>query len=599
MGQATTSPARHQPHVAVDGGYMAALLSKADISETAKPEKGLVVAPIVGSISNGSRGPEGGSGNEIPTTRLNVEAELIDLGVPSELDPVTYSVFFSDNDVVGAKSWPAAEAIPSTLTNRNLLVNLCATYNVPNFYKPVLASDLGWVSASTTQAEVGTNVLCIYPAALEAGLRFPLHEWRPQFLEGSLYICILRFPQIPARPKFMELHGGVRAAVPGRQRRAAGVRFPLLLFDMCAKGQGRRAVGVAPLPAISRPSCRLFTGTLRNRDGWRSKYFLLESSTPWKCPVNWGKPRRADVHSQDATNATIDILSQKAGGNFSNFSLLPAQSPDWLSHRPGAAAGVRESGSPSRVVHRKAQARRRSLLWPFRRRSSRKEAASSRCQCRRGRASIGSRRPMPVGTSFHPIIPTAMPLGTSLFDPIHMTFGAQSGREGEGSLPPTTTMWANDSLLLLRKSEFEIKKLRGENDELKRKLRWENDFLYEARVEVAELKEHLSVYQTRVKELEEQVSGNEEEEHAADLGKLQEEHTACLAKLQERLVKQHAAEMGRVKRRRSEGGQAIGGAAFRQGEGARGRPREAAGGARGCNGPCERRRSEGGAVCRG
>ncbi|KAK3131789.1 hypothetical protein QOZ80_6AG0511510 [Eleusine coracana subsp. coracana] len=386
---------------------------------------------------------------------VEVEAELIDLGVASELDPVTYCVFFSDNDVVGAKSWPAAEAIPSTLTNRNLLVNLCATYNVPNFYKPVLASDLG-LAPNSWSYMAAFVLLC-----QDAGV-VPL-------------VSVFRY-----------------------------------FFSICAhKEKGGGPSGWHHFQPSRSSGHRLFTGTLRNRVGWRSKYFLLESSTPWKCPVNWGKPRRADVHSQDGTNVTIEILSEKAGGNFNNFlsrRSLPIGSyidPEQLQ------ASVKVKARAASTGKRKAP----GVLWPFRRRSGRKQAAS-RCQCRRGRASIGSRS-------------QSRPALRSLNSKEHLSV-----------YQPGSRNWRSKE----EEHAADLAKLQQEHTVCLAKL--QERLVEQHAAEMARVKDAAA---KEVKQLEEQLSGKAKE-HEAGLARLQVEHAAAMGRVKDAAAKEVQSAEARAKK---------------------------------------------------
>ncbi|CAN6275201.1 unnamed protein product [Urochloa humidicola] len=88
----------------------------------------------------------------------------------------------SDGDSA-ATSCPAAEAITSTLTCVDTLRTLCAMHGVPREYgyKPIFTAHLGW--AACTPPPPGSNAICVYAAALEADLRFPLH---------GFYVRVLR-----------------------------------------------------------------------------------------------------------------------------------------------------------------------------------------------------------------------------------------------------------------------------------------------------------------------------------------------------------------------------------------------------------------------
>ncbi|CAD6261350.1 unnamed protein product [Miscanthus lutarioriparius] len=98
--------------------------------------------------------------------------EIVDLAVAATLGDATSQLFFSKDGGGGDLSWPEAAAIESTLTNKESLVALCDKYGVPRELEPVCA---GKIAACNRPTEgQGSNALCIYADALEAGLRFPM-----------------------------------------------------------------------------------------------------------------------------------------------------------------------------------------------------------------------------------------------------------------------------------------------------------------------------------------------------------------------------------------------------------------------------------------
>jgi len=108
------------------------------------------------------------------------DGEVVDLGEAGDPDNAT-KIFFSDGDSVGAPlSWPAAAAITSALTSQTTLLSLCDRYGVPKEFRPACAGHLGWAACQTPP--VGSNTICVSAAALETGLRFPLHDFYARVL---------------------------------------------------------------------------------------------------------------------------------------------------------------------------------------------------------------------------------------------------------------------------------------------------------------------------------------------------------------------------------------------------------------------------------
>jgi hypothetical protein len=99
--------------------------------------------------------------------------DVVDLGSADNLDEATSKIFFSDGDATGADlSWPAAAEITSTLTSQSMLDTVCETHGVPKEYGPICANHFGW--RACTPPPAGSRTKCVYAAALDAGLRFPL-----------------------------------------------------------------------------------------------------------------------------------------------------------------------------------------------------------------------------------------------------------------------------------------------------------------------------------------------------------------------------------------------------------------------------------------
>jgi hypothetical protein len=173
--------------------------------------------------------------------------EVVDLGLAATCDDATSHLFFSKGGG-GDLSWPAAAEISSALTNQKSLVALCDKYGVPGELKPVRAVSLRCAACETPPK--GSNALCIYSDALEAGLRFPLHDF---YLKLLRHYRLAPSQLVPNAWKYM-------AAFVLRCKDAgvAGIRLQILLLpvrslQVQAQGQANGS-GVAPFPALRRPS---------------------------------------------------------------------------------------------------------------------------------------------------------------------------------------------------------------------------------------------------------------------------------------------------------------------------------------------------------
>jgi hypothetical protein len=119
--------------------------------------------------------------------------EIVDLAVAATLGDATSQLFFSKG--CGDLSWPEAAAIESTLTNKESLVALCDKYGVPRELEPVCAGKIA-ACHSPTEGQ-GSNALCIYADALEAGLRFPMPVFYGKLLRHyDLAFGVAPFPPV-------------------------------------------------------------------------------------------------------------------------------------------------------------------------------------------------------------------------------------------------------------------------------------------------------------------------------------------------------------------------------------------------------------------
>ncbi|KAF8650234.1 hypothetical protein HU200_063989 [Digitaria exilis] len=214
---------------------------------------------------------------------LDDRDEVVDLGEAGDLDNAT-KIFFSDGDSIGATlSWPAAEGMASTLTNQASLRALCDKHGVSMEFRPFCANQYGW--AACTTPPVGSNTICVYAAALDAGLRFPLHDF---------YARLLRHFRLA--PSQLTPNAWSYMAAFVLRCKEAGVE-PLV-----------SAVHFHPYTEAGR---RLFTGALPRKSGWKSRFFFLEgpSVMQWKCPVKWGKPRMDATRKVELMETAVKKLT--------------------------------------------------------------------------------------------------------------------------------------------------------------------------------------------------------------------------------------------------------------------------------------------------
>ncbi|KAJ1270346.1 hypothetical protein BS78_06G047100 [Paspalum vaginatum] len=245
--------------------------------------------------------------------------EVVDLGTAADLDDATSRVFFADGHVSDADmSWPAAEQMRSTLTSEAALRRLCEQHRVPKEYTPRCAGSSGPCMAPAAGASSNSNTICVYVGALEAGLRFPLHE---------LYVQLLRHYNLA--PSQLTPNAWLYMAAFLEVCKKAGA-MPLpsvfrLFFSLCAhKGDGLGWLHFRPRVVTtcgnSSSSGRLVTGTLAHSCGtrWKTNFFFLEPppGTPLPYPCRWGKPRKASVQrmamktmTTAAKQAALKLLS--------------------------------------------------------------------------------------------------------------------------------------------------------------------------------------------------------------------------------------------------------------------------------------------------
>ncbi|CAN6275229.1 unnamed protein product [Urochloa humidicola] len=231
--------------------------------------------------------------------------EVVELGLVADLDDATTKVFFSEGEAgaAGTASLPAAaEQLRSALVREDAVRQLCGLYAVPSGYTPRCAGDLGPCSPPPA----GSNAICFYAAALEAGVRFPLHEF---------YVSLLQHydlaPSQLTPNAWSYMAGFVRLCEDaGAVPMVSVFRYFFSIFGHSGDSLGWyhfAPCAVAPY-ADRRLRRRLFAGALPVRMRWRSRFFFLEPppGTQWPFPSRWGKPRRAAVRRTALSTMTSD-----------------------------------------------------------------------------------------------------------------------------------------------------------------------------------------------------------------------------------------------------------------------------------------------------
>lgn len=466
---------------------------------------------------------------------VEVDAEVLDLGVAVDLDPATYKVFFSDgdgDDSTEPSTWPAAEAIPSALpVDRDSLLALCRRFRIPDTLTPVSATGC---AASATPAD---GAVCVYTAALEAGMRLPLH---------GFYLKLLRHYRLAPSQLTPNSWAYMAAFVllcedAGVEPRVSVFRY---FFTICAHKNGRTGPPSGwhhfqPVVADR----RLFTGHLPSKAGWKSRFFFLVPATAaasWTSPVKWGKPRRADVRRQLLTDAVVKCLLEKVGKTGIDVKkfLLRRQFPVGLQSdavlqlempvkRENASTGKRKSPEKCATTPPAvgcAPASTPTMPLEF---TPTPTPASDPTPTARspppGYAPMPT--PPPLGSAATPT-PPELDSSPPAFHPAQRNFGMRA----VDALQLWEAMAASEKVQLrnaLREAEDKVAELRAD-------LREVHDW-------GSQLMEHLSAAASKITRLE--------KEHAADMARLQEEHDAKVERLTEAAAEEMRDAEARAKKK--------------------------------------------------
>ncbi|KAL6650300.1 hypothetical protein ACP70R_009225 [Stipagrostis hirtigluma subsp. patula] len=431
--------------------------------------------------------------------------EVEDLGVAAaDLDDATYAFFFSDGGA--EQSWPAAEAITSTLTTQDSIRTPCDKHGVPAGYMPLSANVLGPLAACDTPAAGSHHTICVYAAALEAGMRFPLHDFYLKYMAAFVLLCH---------------DAGVEPLVS-----AFGY-----FFTLCAhKHEGAPAGWYHLQTYTDGTHPRLFTsGNPPTKHGWKSRFFFLQSppGTTWKCPVKWGKPKRADVRKHKYANTDTGRRLLQVAGSGLDLKVF-------LSQRD----------LPVGVAHEVALAKLQATVKQEARAPAAATAEAGNTppgKCKTPEAVTLVTPPPPSQQSSVDMTP--MPLGLL---PDQCQFSAQG--TGEPSPAPPPGLWARDAA--------DIWDAMAENENLKNDLVAANAKIAELRGQLQEANGYNAQFREYVRECMAEIT-KLKQDHATEVAMKDQQHEAERAKLLDHLTEEHAAELARVRNAAAEELQAV------------------------------------------
>ncbi|CAN6227284.1 unnamed protein product [Urochloa humidicola] len=450
--------------------------------------------------------------------------ELVELGLAADLDEATMKLFLSDGEAGGAaaSSWPA-EQLRSELVREDELQSLCKcdySYAVPRKYTPGRAGDLGPCSPPPP----GSNAICVYAAAFEAGVRFPLHEF---------YVSLLQHYNLA--PSQLTPNAWSYMADFVRLCEDAGVVPMVSVFRYFSiYGHSGDSLGwyhFSPCAVTPYPDRRrLFAGLLPARHKWRLRFFFLEPppETPWPFPTRWGKPRRAAVR-----RTALETMSSDA--RMAAFVLLKKVESEKLG---AASTGI----NIGRVVFHTD----RSLpVAPVKAEARAAPAAGDSGDVARKRKSpAAATTPSPTTQQHHhqsqSFAAMGTPSGMAAVPPDKSSFVVATGNTGEISLPLPPGVWASDAVQLwdamdaekarlqadLQAANVRIAELQGQLRETKD---WNTKFMDYVRAAGAEAAQLKADYTAEVAKIQ---LG-----HAAEVADLNRMHAAVVAELN----KEHAA----------------------------------------------------------
>ncbi|XBI07732.1 hypothetical protein VPH35_135587 [Triticum aestivum] len=231
-----------------------------------------------------------------------------------------------EDDAAGVDLELTAEEFVSVLRTHDQVDAVRKKYDIPkNLYTACPAGDL---RASSSPPH---GAVCVYAHALEAGMRLPLHPFfvdvlnhfnlAPTQLAPNAWRIIVGFlvlchsarvpPSLAVFRRFFLLHHKHKIA---------------WYFFKTRRGSRLR-----------------ITGLPDSIKGWKSGFFFLHSTTPWPCPVEWGKPSKSSladpVLSAEDRETEAKLLSA--------YGASPVDLRKYLCRSNLAAAMISPSSAPS------------------------------------------------------------------------------------------------------------------------------------------------------------------------------------------------------------------------------------------------------------
>ncbi|XBH97844.1 hypothetical protein VPH35_127456 [Triticum aestivum] len=233
-----------------------------------------------------------------------------------------------EDDAAGVDLRLTAEEFISVLRTHKDVDTVRKKHDIPEkLYTALPAGDL---RASSSPPH---GAVCVYAHALEAGMRLPLH---PFFAD-----VLTHFNLAPTQlaPNAWRIMAGFfvlchSAGVP--QSLAVFRRFFLLDHKhkmACYFFKSRRGSGLR------------FTGLPDSIKGWKSGFFLLYSTTPWPCPVDWGKPSKSSL--VDPVLSTED--EESAAKLLRDYGASPVDLRKYLCRSNLAASMISPLSAPARA----------------------------------------------------------------------------------------------------------------------------------------------------------------------------------------------------------------------------------------------------------
>ncbi|KAM3207993.1 hypothetical protein ACQJBY_062964 [Aegilops geniculata] len=184
-----------------------------------------------------------------------------------------------EGDAAGVDLRLTAEEFVSVLRTENEVNAVRKKYDIPAGDQST-ALPAGDLRASSSPPH---GAICVYAHALEAGMRLPLH---PFFVEVLTYFNLAPTQLTPNSWRIM---AGFLVLC-----RSADVPLSLAVFRRFFLLHHKHEIAWYFFKS-RRGSGLRFTGLPDSIKGWKSGFFFLHSTTPWPCPVEWGKPSKSSL----------------------------------------------------------------------------------------------------------------------------------------------------------------------------------------------------------------------------------------------------------------------------------------------------------------